>query len=382
MSRHISVLGGALALNLAMSSIAIAQEESYLAQHVRAPSNALELNVGTGYTQGFGNLSPGRSLPNVAGAGVGVSGDIDYRLSPWWSLGVEGQYQQFTPEQNSQAKGVALNIGATYHFAPMLRGDPWVRLGTGYRWVWENDIVGTNGIWAERDGFQLATGKIGYDVRVSEDVAIAPVIGADVNTFFWEQYSNGPQHSLSSAQVATFVYAGLQGRFDIGGSRQGAEVAVAAPPQPVGVTAPQPAAPPPPVEETKPASPLLSVSEGLARQCQINVDSVEKAPKFDFNQSDLLPSDLAVLDLIAKCMTTGPMKDAKLVLVGRADPRGTIPYNYALGMRRAAAVSAYLEQNGVTADRIEQSTRGKIGAAGHDEGTWAVDRRVDLLEVH
>lgn len=378
MRRYIVILGGGLVCSSAISSAARAQEtETYLSEHLGAPSNALELKVGDGYTQGFGNLAPGRGLPSVLGAGNGVNADLDYRLTPEWSIGVEGEYQSFTPEQNDKVQGAALNFGATYHFSPVLRGDPWLRIGTGYRWLWEYDPLGLSGLWVDRHGIDAATAKLGYDVRVSEDLAIAPVIGADVTTFIWEQASNDGTHALPSAQVASFIYAGLQGRFDIGGSRQGGEIA-----QNAGVTAPQPSAPPPPppAEETKPASPSLSISEELIRKCELNFDSVDKAPKFDFDQSQLLPGDVAVLDQIAKCLN-GPLKDSGLELIGRADPRGTVPYNEALGMRRADAVASYLEKMGIDSQRIEKSSRGKLDARGTDEAGWANDRRVDVVRI-
>src|SRR5258708_13363956 len=63
-------------------SSAQAQEQPYFQQPVPAPSNAFELKVGTGYTQGFGNISPGRALANVAGAGIGVTADLPYPAPP------------------------------------------------------------------------------------------------------------------------------------------------------------------------------------------------------------------------------------------------------------------------------------------------------------
>lgn len=320
MRRHIMIFGGTLAFGAALCATAGAQEhnESYLAQHVRAPSDALELKLGTGYTQGFGTIAPGRGLGDVAGSGIGVSADVDYRVAPTWSFGVEGQYQEFTSEQNSSARGAALNLGATYHFQPIVRGDPWLRLGAGYRWLWENDPTNATGISVVRHGFDLLTAKIGYDIRVSEDVALAPVIGADLTTFVWETPSNGTEHAMSSAEVATFVYAGLQGRFDIGGSRGGVQVAAA--PKPVGVTAPQRESPigPPPVQ---PVSPSIAVSEDVLRECNLSLDAIDKAPKFDFDESRLLPADLPVLNQIAACFVTGPLKDSGLHLVPRRSAR-------------------------------------------------------------
>jgi outer membrane protein OmpA-like peptidoglycan-associated protein/opacity protein-like surface antigen len=384
MRRFLVTLAGAVGLLFVGGSAANAQERPEpFAQPMAAPSNALELKVGTGYTQGFGNISPVHAMGDVAGPGIGVSVDFDYRLNHLWSLGIEGQYQELHQEQNTAARGMAINGGVTYHFAPVVRGDPWVRLGSGYRWLWETDPTGMAGVEVLRHGFDILTAKIGYDVRVSEDVAVAPVIGADLNAFVWEAPSNAPGYAMSAAQVATFVYAGLQGRFDLGGDRGGVQVAEAPPPvQPeVGVTERQPeAVPPPPPVAMTPASPSIAVSEDVLRDCKLNLDAIDKAPRFDFDQTALVPADHAVLDQIGTCFTTGPLKDAKLHLIGRADPRGTIAYNDRLGSKRAAAVAAYLKQLGVAKDHITLSSRGKLDAKGRDEPGWAIDRRVDVLE--
>jgi len=383
--RHIiAIFGAALVSAVCTSAYAQERSESYLAQHVRAPSDALELKVGTGYTQGFGNAAPGRRMSDVGGAGIGASVDVDYRLSRPWSIGVEGQYQEFAAEQNSAARGLAANLGATYHFEPVLRGDPWARLGTGYRLLWENEPTGTpSGLSTLRHGFELLTLKLGYDVRVSEDVALAPVIGADLNLFVWEDPAVGNSQPLSTPQVATFVYAGLQGRFDMGGTRGGVAEPIAwippPAPEPKGVTEAQPESPIAPVQ-TQPVSPSLAVSEDVIRACKLSIDSIDKAPKFAFDQSELLPADFEVLKQIGECFTTGPMKDLGLQLVGRADPRGTVAYNNKLGMKRATQVAGYLEQVGVDAAKIETLSRGKLDARGRDEPTWAIDRRVDILQ--
>ena len=383
MRRHAAILGGAAILASAICSTANAQErkEPYLVQHVRAPSNALELTIGTGYTQGVGTVAPNRDLRDVMGAGMGVSAQVDYRLSPPWSIGIEGQYGEFGPEQNSAVRGLAANLGVTYHFLPTLRGDPWARLGTGYRLLWENDAPGLQGVSMMRHGLELATLKIGYDVRISEDVAIAPVAGADVNTFLYQLPSNGSNSPMSSAQTAVFFFAGLQGRFDLGGARGGLPM-VAKQPAPrdlLGVTEAMPESSPPAAEEPKPTTPTLAVSEDILRACQVNLDSIDKAPKLGFDQSILQSADTSVLSQIADCFVTGPLKEASMHLVGRADPRGTVEYNEALGMKRAEAVATYLERLGVDPSRIEKTSRGKLDARGRDEVTWAIDRRVDIL---
>jgi outer membrane protein OmpA-like peptidoglycan-associated protein/outer membrane protein W len=384
--RHIiAIFGAALVTTIGTTAAAQERNEPYLAQHVRAPSDALELRIGTGYTQGFGNVAPGRSISNMSGAGVGVGVDVDYRLSRPWSIGLEAQYQELSAEQNSSARGLAANLGVTYHFDPVLRGDPWMRLGTGYRLLWENDPVeSAAGTTLLRHGFELLALKIGYDVRVSEDVAIAPVVGADLDMFVWQDSSPGGSSPMATAQVGSFVYAGLQGRFDMGGERGGVQEPVARQPapEPKGVTAPQAESPiaPPPVQQTTPISPSLAASEDVIRACNLSVGSVEKAPKFAFDKSELLPADFDVLKQIGECFTTGPMKDLSLQLIGRADPRGTVAYNQALGMMRATQVATYLEKLGLDSSKIETTSRGKLDAVGTDETSWAIDRRVDVMQ--
>jgi peptidoglycan-associated lipoprotein len=123
----------------------------------------------------------------------------------------------------------------------------------------------------------------------------------------------------------------------------------------------------------------VSVSRELVAACNIAFGDVGRAPKFDFDQSALLPQDRAVLDQVATCVTTGPLKGRSLKLVGRADPRGEVEYNFVLGEHRAGSVERYLEDLGVAHAKILETSRGKLDAAGTDEASWQRDRRVDLL---
>ncbi len=129
--RHMPLFFGAALLGagaLAGGSTAQAQEEPFLRQSVPAPINAFELRVGGGYTQGFGLITPGVGIPSVAGAGVNGNLGLGWRVNPFWSVGVLGEYQQFNGENNEVARGFLGNLGVTLHAAPLTRGDPWVRL--------------------------------------------------------------------------------------------------------------------------------------------------------------------------------------------------------------------------------------------------------------
>lgn len=134
-----------------------------------------------------------------------------------------------------------------------------------------------------------------------------------------------------------------------------------------------------PAPKTTPVSPSISVSEDIARACQLHFGDVSKAPKFEFDESALLPADHEILGQIGRCITTGPLAGRSLALVGRADPRGPEQYNMALGARRANSVAVFLGQLGVDRAMIRETSRGELDATGHDEPTWQIDRRVDIV---
>ena len=148
---------------------------------------------------------------------------------------------------------------------------------------------------------------------------------------------------------------------------------------------PAPTTPPPPVAEAPPppppaqqASPNVYVSNDLAKQCTLHVDNVQEAPKFDYDASSLEAADRDVLQTIAQCVTTGPLKGRHLELTGRADPRGTEEYNMGLGSRRAGTVREFLQRLGVGQGQLAQTTRGALDSSGTDESSWKLDRRVDI----
>ncbi len=141
-------------------------------------------------------------------------------------------------------------------------------------------------------------------------------------------------------------------------------------------TAPQP--PPTTSHEPKPVSSNVAISADILKACNIEFSNTTEAPKFEYDSSDLMPDDLRVLNQVAACLTTGPLKGRSVELIGRADPRGTAEYNLALGGHRAHQVTNYLLQHGVSA-RLRETSRGALDATGHDESGWRADRRVDLV---
>jgi hypothetical protein len=115
----------------------------------------------------------------------------------------------------------------------------------------------------------------------------------------------------------------------------------------------------------------------MRERCKL-VEDPQAAPSFAYDQSKLRTRGKTVLDDVAQCLTTGPLKGEVITLIGRADARGTKEYNSNLGANRASAARDYLFQRGVPADQMRLISRGEVGARGTDEQTYALDRRVDL----
>jgi len=121
----------------------------------------------------------------------------------------------------------------------------------------------------------------------------------------------------------------------------------------------------------------VQISSALRERCNMP-DEPRAAPKFDFDQATLRPRGKNVLDDVAVCLTTGPLKGEVITLVGRADARGSEDYNQALSASRAAAARNYLAQHGVPDAQMRLMARGEEGARGSDEASYALDRRVDI----
>lgn len=72
--------------------------------------------------------------------------------------------------------------------------------------------------------------------------------------------------------------------------------------------------------------------------------------------------------------------NAKVLLQGNTDDRGSREYNLALGQRRADSVRNAMTLTGARETQIESVSLGeeKPRATGHDEASWAENRRVDI----
>ncbi len=74
-------------------------------------------------------------------------------------------------------------------------------------------------------------------------------------------------------------------------------------------------------------------------------------------------------------------ESASLLIQGHTDERGSREYNLALGQRRADSVKNIMLLSGARDAQVESVSLGeeKPNAIGHDESSWAQNRRADIV---
>src|SRR5690349_20872645 len=95
------------AVSVALAEPAGAQEiDGSAPRPLGASKEAFELDVNTGYTQGFGAISGlrGGAVSDVPRGGIGAGLGLGYRATPELAVGVTGQYQELAPAA-AQARG-------------------------------------------------------------------------------------------------------------------------------------------------------------------------------------------------------------------------------------------------------------------------------------
>jgi len=99
---------------------------------------------------------------------------------------------------------------------------------------------------------------------------------------------------------------------------------------------------------------------------------------FDYNKADIRRADRDKFQAIAEFMRAFP--DARVLIEGHCDERGTIEYNMALGERRAFAAKSYLAGLGVSESRFATMSFGKERpkVTGSSEKSWFANRRCEF----
>ena len=152
------------------------------------------------------------------------------------------------------------------------------------------------------------------------------------------------------------------------------------PAAPVATTAPSPAATPPSGSTAPSAAPKTAVATVTlpAYLDPANPLSRERSVFFEFDDFSIKPEYASVIERHGRFLTG--QSAVAIKLEGHADERGSPEYNLALGQKRAEAVLRALRLQGVRVAQVEAVSWGeeRPRATGHDEASWAQNRRVDL----
>ncbi len=102
---------------------------------------------------------------------------------------------------------------------------------------------------------------------------------------------------------------------------------------------------------------------------------------FDYDQFTVKDEYKAIVEAHAKYLQAN--RGARAIIQGNTDERGTREYNIALGQKRADAVKNLMLLLGATEIQIETVSFGKEKPRreGHDESSWAENRRADIVHA-
>lgn len=106
---------------------------------------------------------------------------------------------------------------------------------------------------------------------------------------------------------------------------------------------------------------------------------VDESIYFLFDSAILSDQARHILNSKADYLRTYP--GVNVTVEGYCDERGTDAYNIALGDRRAQSVKTFLVNLGIGTDRLKIVSYGeeKPMAMGHDEASWAKNRRAQFV---
>ena len=143
-------------------------------------------------------------------------------------------------------------------------------------------------------------------------------------------------------------------------------------------SAPAPAPVPPP-PDTRAVQRVETAPQPVDPLSDPNSTLAKRSVFFEFDRFDVRSEFQPLVEAHGRYLATA--KQRHIVIEGNADERGSREYNLALGQKRADAVKSRLTLLGATDNQIETISYGeeRPRANGHDEASWAQNRRADIV---
>ena len=136
----------------------------------------------------------------------------------------------------------------------------------------------------------------------------------------------------------------------------------------------------PPQARAVESSPAPQVAAAQPRPAATTAaEPSKRSVYYEFDRYDVKDEYRALVEAHARYLREHP--GAQIAVQGNADERGSREYNLALGQRRSEGVKKMLTLLGATDRQIEATSFGeeKPRAVGHDEASWAENRRSDIV---
>jgi len=180
---------------------------------------AFEIAVAGGYTQGVGGAGGAGSIEDVTGPGGTIEGQLGYRMTPRFSIGLYGTLARFRHGDafgdGSRVYGATAGVQLVWHSRELRSLDPWISVGAGWRGLWLTPIDAPA---SSIHGIEIVRIQLGIDYRITPRLAVAPVVGASASLFLVENAAMPSDFtSVRDRRLNLYGFTGVLGRFDLGG---------------------------------------------------------------------------------------------------------------------------------------------------------------------
>ncbi len=133
------------------------------------------------------------------------------------------------------------------------------------------------------------------------------------------------------------------------------------------------------VNEATSAQPTGLGDESTLASAETDQSLSSRTYYFDFDKSEVRDEDKPAIQANAQYLMNHP--NAKALIEGHTDPRGSREYNIALGERRSKAIQAMFKGHGVSSSQVRIISYGaeKLASNGRAESDYQLDRRGVLV---